>query len=40
MGVVVWSAGAGMSRSQKFREAFAAFVYHYQRVVMGPEFGR
>lgn len=35
---VVWQADAPVSRVVVFREAFAAFIYHYQRVAFGPNY--
>jgi hypothetical protein len=37
--VVVWSASQPVSHWQRTKEAFAALVYHYQRVAFGSQFG-
>ncbi len=36
---IVWSAdGTNRRRVAEFVRVFSAFVYHYQRCVMGPNF--
>jgi hypothetical protein len=37
--VVVWSEGQQMSRRAVWRDALAALVYHYQRMVRGSDYG-
>lgn len=39
VGQVVWVAGQRQPRFAQYVEVFRAAVFHYQRVVMGPQFG-
>lgn len=39
MGEVVWVAERPVSRKTVWKDAVAAMVFHYQRVVFGPQYG-